>query len=106
MDEKLQSDVKQNAFNMGGGASTTAHPAWVHEHPYLWFLHFVGDDVCRTYTGLYLVQLISRSAKYDPGWLTMAQDDIPGVRGHLGVQGSARGYKATPDAKKGDKTDK
>ena len=36
----------------------------------------------------------------------MAQDDIPGVRGHLGVQGSARGYKATPDAKKGDKTDK
>ena len=25
MDEKLQSDVKQNAFNLGGGASTTAY---------------------------------------------------------------------------------
>ena len=49
----------------------------------------------------------------DPGRLTMAQDDIPGVMGapggpggRQGPPGGARGVWATPGAKKSDKTAK
>ena len=49
----------------------------------------------------------------DPGWLTIAKDDIPGViaapggpGGRQGVPGGARGVQDTPGAKKSDKTAK
>ena len=41
---------------------------------------------------------------YGPGWLTMAQDDIPGVRGPLGVpggrQGAPGGWRLLPAPKR------
>ena len=44
----------------------------------------------------------------DPAWLTMTQDDIPGVMGAPGDpggrQGAPGGVQATPGAKERDKT--
>ena len=52
-------------------------------------------------------------AHNDPGWLTIAQEDIPGVMGapggsggRQGAPGGARGVQDTPGAKKSDKTAK
>ena len=49
----------------------------------------------------------------DPEWLTMTQDDIPGVMGapggpggRQGTPGGAKGVWGTPGAKKSDKTAK
>ena len=42
----------------------------------------------------------------DPGLLTIAQDDLPGVRGAPGGPGERQGVQATPGAKKSDKTTK
>ena len=48
----------------------------------------------------------SNMTQNDPGWLTIVQDDIPGVRGAPGGPGGARGVQATPGATKSDKTAK
>ena len=48
----------------------------------------------------------SNMTNNDPGWLTMAQDGLPGVRGASGGPGGRQGVQATPGAKKSDKTAK
>ena len=58
-----------------------------------------------------LTQDGSNMTHNDPEWLTMAQDDIPGVMGapggaggRQGAPGGARGVQDTPGVKKSDKT--